>query len=460
MELQEHKAESKLYNIDLHPDHFGNHLKNSFATLYNSSLFSDVTLVLGKDRIPAHKVVLCSWSETFRAMLENPTWKESKLDDLKIDVEENDYDVFKAMLQFMYTGSLAISEDFIVSLLIMSNYYAVETLKESCGRTLGENLSEENVFYLLEICEKYDSASLRKECAAYLADNFAELLKSAKIMELSPETWAEMLSSDLIQVSSEEDIFDSVIKYCDQFPKEKRDYSLQKILPAVRFPLMSSSFLVDRVESNKSLQHLPVVRKLLHETFRYKVYPTSKPSMSVKPRKGFSSFDTENKPPTVKISPDGKTATYTGSGVGWVTINVLPAFGEENRYLEFKINQVGSGGVFVGVGSTIQPGINVGSTSTSWGYMSTGQIYANGSVGTTLVGYTVEDRIGIMIRNENGTKKLTFYKNGVSLGDVASFNNVSTSATKFYPQVTFYSANDSMTLVPTNGPEPKPRILL
>lgn len=55
-------------------------------------------------------------------------------------------------------------------------------------------------------------------------------------------------------------------------------------------------------------------------------------------------------------------------------MNIEPVFGESTRYIEFLMNCIGGGGVFVGVGNIIQSGVNVGSTAASWGYMSTGQL--------------------------------------------------------------------------------------
>lgn len=446
-----------LHNIELHPESFGSHIQIAFSGLYGSTLFADVVLKVGNEKIPAHRIVLCSWSETFRAMMENTIWKESQMNELTIDLmDEKEAEIFKTMIQFMYTGYLKINIDNLTPLLSLSNYYTVIPLKESCGKILGENLSDENVFALLDICERFDCTGLRVLCAAYLADNFVELMKSAKIMELDADTWSEMLKSDDILVNAEEDIFDSVMKYCDQFvsDKEKRDRCLTKILPSVRFPLLSNQFLVERIEQNKSLQHIPLVQTLLHETFRYKAYPSCKPRQSIKPRKSFCSFDIEGSPNTIKISADGKTATYIGgTALGWVTTNVLPSFAQESRYMEFKINTAGSGGVFVGVGSVVQNGINVGSTTTSWGYMSTGQLYVNGSVATHYVGFTSGDRIGVFYEVVKGNRKLQFYKNGVSLGDVASFNNISTSGTTLYPQVTYYTSNDSMSITSVSSPE-------
>ena len=48
-------------------------------------------------------------------------------------------------------------------------------------------------------------------------------------------------------------IFPLVVRYADQFEKSKRIETLEKVLPCVRFPLLSSEFLVDHVEENPKL---------------------------------------------------------------------------------------------------------------------------------------------------------------------------------------------------------------
>jgi hypothetical protein len=45
---------------------FGVIVKKGFSKLYNNSELSDVTLVLGDEKVPAHKTVLSVWSDTFR----------------------------------------------------------------------------------------------------------------------------------------------------------------------------------------------------------------------------------------------------------------------------------------------------------------------------------------------------------------------------------------------------------
>jgi hypothetical protein len=107
-------------------------------------------------------------------------------------------------------------------------------------------------------------------------------------------------------------------------------------------------------------------------------------------------------------------------------MNILPAFSDDaERYIEVKVNFIGSGGVFVGVGSTTQTGItccvvlkyqryetgmNIGSLANSCGWQSTGKylsrvfiliihlgaVYRDGLGSTnTLQNYVAQDRIGI-----------------------------------------------------------------
>ncbi len=56
--------------------------------LLESKLFSDITLALGNEQLNVHRIVLCAWSETFKVMLENDTWKESQQKTLKVNVRE------------------------------------------------------------------------------------------------------------------------------------------------------------------------------------------------------------------------------------------------------------------------------------------------------------------------------------------------------------------------------------
>ena len=56
--------------------------------------------MVGNEKLPCHKIVLCAWSETFKAMLENDTWKESQQKELKVNLEEKEIESFKLVLSY------------------------------------------------------------------------------------------------------------------------------------------------------------------------------------------------------------------------------------------------------------------------------------------------------------------------------------------------------------------------
>jgi len=442
---------NQLYAIHLDVATFGNHYQKQSKNLHSNeiSLFSDVVLLLGEERIPAHRIILASWSPKLKSLLENKTWNENEPHEIRIEIESGEFELFKMMLLFIYTGHLKIVTENVVPLMALSHHFGIVPLKEACGEILGQHLGDDNVFYLLHMTDKFQCASLRKLCAAYLAKNFQELLESGKMLELNPETWTDMLKSDDLQVTSEEVIFNAVLAYVDKFDKVQRDKALELILPSIRFPLLPGKFLVQKVESNKAISHLPVVKELLYESFRYKAFNNALPTkLSATPRKGSAIFDMENVHNCITISEDGKTATLTNyTGIGWCNQIILPEYMEGDRYIELKVNTTGPSGTFIGIGpANTGQGVNPGSFANSVGWQSTGYVYHPTNGGSqTLPAFYKGSRIGIFASVSGSMRTLTFYLNGKKVG---THPGVPSNA-KVYPLLSFYSQHDSFTILPT-----------
>lgn len=435
----------------------GEFLRQGCKTLWETKLYTDIILVVGEQKIPAHRIVICSWSETFKAMLENDVWRESHQQELPVSPE--DPDLFKLLLQFMYTGQVEINSDQVIPLLAMSNYYGVYALKDYCGDLISKTIDIDNVFSLIEIAKQYSCGQLETECAAFLAENFGEMLKQDKLMQLDVDTWAKMLKSDDIQVTSEEDVFDAVVRYADQYDKTKRIETLEKVLPCVRFPLLSSEFLVDHVEENPKLTGVKILHTLLHETYRYKAFPGALPSDSsivVSIRKGVFLFDSDNKNHTIEVSNDKMIATNSSSAVNgsWVNVRCGPSFPEAISYRAFKVKF--SQYFMIGVQTKqfdSKTNTYPGTTVHGWSWYNTGQLY-HGNATTNLnnngsyLGYATGDTIGMLVDGNSG--KLVFYKNGKP-----TKATITLSSKEVFPVVTFYGPGDSATIMTSMRMPPK-----
>ena len=109
-------------------------------------------------------------------------------------------------------------------------------------------------------------------------------------------------------------------------------------MPNVRFPFLSSPFFIENVDNNSLLTSIPIIREIIHETYKYKVYPKAVTSIRTKPRKTASYF--ENVPNGVKVSDDRLTASNTNTNMQWVTTKISPPLNKGNRYREIQLGQM------------------------------------------------------------------------------------------------------------------------
>ena len=112
-----------------------------------------------------------------------------------------------------------------------------------------------------------------------------------------------------------------------------------------------------KVETNERLNQMPILHKLLHETYRHRMHPRAKTTFSTVLRKGnkiirkrlkkckffickhktgFQRFDPDHSAGVIKLSDDNLKATLTSSS-GWQNIRCVCPFSDTYNYCEFKI---------------------------------------------------------------------------------------------------------------------------
>lgn len=280
----DHRKKAKLSPTDLveipfDPKGFGEQLQSGMKLLHESKLLSDIELVVAGERLTAHKFVLYAWSRKFQELLKDIGSAET----LEVKIDPKNLDNFKLMLEYMYTGtsSQRITSSNVMDLLDLCHEFGIAPLKEECGDFLFDSSEDINAVYLLELAEKYEAKRLEKKCAEYLAENFEDLMEQEDnlLMKLRVSTWVELIKSDEVKVTREEDLFNTVLKYADMrgATNEESRAILTQLLPHIRFSLCSPKFLVEEVERNKALMDIPILKQLLFETFRYRVNPKCTP---------------------------------------------------------------------------------------------------------------------------------------------------------------------------------------
>lgn len=146
----------------------GSHLRQYF----DREDFSDVTFIVENKPLQAHRLVLSISSDRFRAMFSSG-FRESS--EREIHIEEGSYEVFKLMLEYMYTGEppyvLQVGSQtdpmLAAELLTLADQYMLDHLKQLCEARLAEEVREDTVDSILELAERSNSWQLRAVCRHY-----------------------------------------------------------------------------------------------------------------------------------------------------------------------------------------------------------------------------------------------------------------------------------------------------
>uniref|UniRef100_A0A453PY90 BTB domain-containing protein n=1 Tax=Aegilops tauschii subsp. strangulata TaxID=200361 RepID=A0A453PY90_AEGTS len=148
-------------------------LRGDLGMLLQTEKGADVVFEVGGETIAAHRCVLAARSSVFAAELFGPM-KEGKAESGIVRVEDMEAEVFKALLRFVYTGSLPEmrkeEEDVTCQhLLVAADRYGMDRLKLICEEKLCEYIDVNTAATILLLSEQHHCEGLKKACFDFLA---------------------------------------------------------------------------------------------------------------------------------------------------------------------------------------------------------------------------------------------------------------------------------------------------
>ena len=116
-------------------------LLKGFSRLYKHQEFVDVTLCVDGREFPCHKNVLAVSSPFFEAMF-STSMVESQQS--KITLKELEGLTMELVLDYVYTGSVSLSEDTVQNLLSASNRFQLISLRRGCAEFMMNHITVSN----------------------------------------------------------------------------------------------------------------------------------------------------------------------------------------------------------------------------------------------------------------------------------------------------------------------------
>lgn len=231
--------------------------------------FTDIILVAGEKRIPAHKVVISALCDYFHAMFSNEL---SESYQNEVTINDVDPEALEALVKYAYTAKLEIRVDNVESLLASACLLQVDDVKNACCEFMKSQLHPSNSLGIRAFADAHGCDQLFQIANTYTKNNFKDISKHQEFFLLNAQQLREILSSDDLNVNREEDVFyamSSWVKFDDE-----RKKLLGDVLPGIRLPLLSPHFLINEVEP--FVKEDPRCKDMLIETMKHHLLPEHK----------------------------------------------------------------------------------------------------------------------------------------------------------------------------------------
>ena len=212
----------------------------------------DVILVVEDDKqFKAHRQVLSEASPFFEKLL-NSKMKESKEGIVRLEMFSES--VMAATLEFVYTGHIQIlTEKNARDLILSGDYLFLQNLKTLAEGVLIDELNVFNCFSNYYFSEKYQCAceELFSKTRKFILANFRAVysVNRTEVLNMSSSEIEMLISSDEINVSAEEEVFNIILSWIDH-DKIKRKKYFAELFRHVRLVYVSRDFLCSDVVTN------------------------------------------------------------------------------------------------------------------------------------------------------------------------------------------------------------------
>ncbi|XP_041352509.1 BTB/POZ domain-containing protein 17-like isoform X2 [Gigantopelta aegis] len=245
-----------------------------FVSLYDDKRFTDLMLRVGGCRYAVHKFVLITSSEVFEAMLGQKSWKEAEEAEISLTEEEECIPVFDLFLRYLYSGSIQMTTDIVLPVLLLADKYGIKVLRESCIdymlRHIVESPDTNRTLTWYQYAKMTSQDELQELCLKFILSNFDIILQAPDWLEMTKLELVEFLSSSELIVENEIHLWNRVEAWlCSEHNKESLQENLESILPLIRFTMILPKDLLHLESSSFFSEHHDMFAEKLNLGYKH-----------------------------------------------------------------------------------------------------------------------------------------------------------------------------------------------
>lgn len=255
-----------------------------------AGLFCDVTLCVEEEEFPCHKIVMSSFSPYFKAMFGGELAESQQS---RVSLKGLEAPMVKLLVEYAYTSEVTITKANVQSLLSAANLLEVLPVRDACCQFMERNMDESNCLGIHCFAEAHACSLLKDKAKDFALKYFAEVVKQDEFLHLTQAKVIEFLSSDDLEVETEEDVFNAVAAWLNHSPDTRKE-GFEKVLEHVRLPLLTPYYVFDCVRTHPVIQASPACLCLLEEAKTFHLLPDRRHQLRsprTRPRKSFGTVE-------------------------------------------------------------------------------------------------------------------------------------------------------------------------
>lgn len=238
---------------------------------------SDCAVIMRVKTLHVSSAILAAESPFFYKLFSNGM-RESEQKDVTLRTSISEEVALLDMLQFIYTGRLQASSALsLLDVLMVADKYEVASCMRQCSRLLRNlPMTPDSALLYLDLPSSVLLADamqpLTDAAMSFLVSQYKDILRyQEEVMNLPLAGIEALLSSDDLQVPSEDNVYDFVLKWAKAHylkAEERREVLGSRLVHLIRFPMMSTRKL-RKVLASSELDH-EVANKAVVEALFYK----------------------------------------------------------------------------------------------------------------------------------------------------------------------------------------------
>ncbi|KAK7474845.1 hypothetical protein BaRGS_00033917 [Batillaria attramentaria] len=205
----------------------------------------DVTLVAGGQEFPAHRVVLASCSDYFRAMFTDGLKECSQY---RIVLNGVTAEGMAQLIDFAYTSKLNINKDNVVAVLSGATHVQILPAVAACESYLCANLCLDNCLEVAKMAELYCLNRLQQYVHCFICKHWTQFTMTVDFMHMPVQLLASVLKSEYPVNCVEVEVLTAVLSWVD-FDLSERTVSLPGLLQHVLLGNLQPAELQSVLES-------------------------------------------------------------------------------------------------------------------------------------------------------------------------------------------------------------------